>query len=122
MDVISAFPFCRVRRPTFIEVPTADPTSQLDGVLATLVGSLYGRRDAPLIWQDRLRCQMNLLGVKESLRVRCKFYHETKDVEMVAHVDDIFVVGCLKDVQDVSWLRKRSRKETQICWTKDGKQ
>ena len=29
------------------------------------------------------------------------FYHETKDVEMIAHVGDLFVVGCLKDVQDV---------------------
>ena len=44
---------------------------------------------------------MKLLGFKESLRVPCKFYQETKDVEMVAHVDDIFVVGCSKDVQDV---------------------
>ena len=29
------------------------------------------------------------------------FYHETKDVEMIAHVDDLFVVGSLEDVQDV---------------------
>ena len=49
-------------------------------------GSLYGTRDAPLIWQDCLRCQMKLLGFKESLRVPCVFYHETKDVEMIAHV------------------------------------
>ena len=28
------------------------------------------------------------------------FYHETQDVEMIAHFDDLFVVGCLKDVQD----------------------
>ena len=101
MDVKSAFLSLRARRLIFIEVPTADPRSQLDGALATLVGSLYGPRDAPLIGQDRLRCQMKLLGFKESLRVPCKFYQETKDVEMVAHVDDISVVGCSKDVQDV---------------------
>ena len=28
-------------------------------------------------------------------------YHKTRDVEMIAHVDDLVVVGCLKDVQDV---------------------
>ena len=99
--MISAFLFGRARRPIFIEVPTADPRNQLDGVLTTLVGSLYGPRDAPLIWQDRLRCRMKLLGFKESLRVPCKLYQETKDVEKVAHVDDIAVVGCSKDVQDV---------------------
>ena len=54
-----------------------------------------------MIWQDRLRCQMKVLGSKESLRVPCMFYHETKDVEMIAHVDDLFVAGCFKDVQDV---------------------
>ena len=42
---------------------------------------------------------MKLLGFKESFRVSCMFYHETKDVEMIAHVDDLFVAGCLKDVK-----------------------
>ena len=41
---------------------------------------------------------MKLLGFIESLRVQCMSYHETTDVEMIAHVDDLFVVGCLKDV------------------------
>ena len=43
-----------------------------------------------------------IVGIQRiTLRVPCKFYQETKDVEMVAHVDDISVVGCSKDVQDV---------------------
>ena len=28
-------------------------------------------------------------------------HHETTDVEMIAHVDDLFVVGWLKHTQDV---------------------
>ena len=70
----------------FVEVFIEDPRSQLDGVLAKVVGSLCGTRDAPMIWQDCLRCQVKLLGFTESLRVPCVFYHETKGVEMVAHV------------------------------------
>ena len=100
MDVKSAFFFRRVRRPIFIEVPTEGRRSQLDGVLAKWVGSLYGARDAPMIWQDCLRCQMKLLGFKESLRLPRMLYRETKGLEMIAHVDDLFV-GCLKDVQEV---------------------
>ena len=42
-----------------------------------------------MIGRDCLRGQIKL------------FNHETKGVEMIAHVDDLFVVGCLKDVQDV---------------------
>ena len=71
------------------------------GVLANVVGSLYGTHDAPMLSQDCLRCQMKLLEFKESLRAPCMFYHETEDVEMIADVDDLFMVGCLKDVQDV---------------------
>ena len=59
---------------------------------------------------------MNLLGFIESLRAACIFYHETKDVEMIAHVDDLFVVGCLKDVQEVY------RGLAVICWARDRKQ
>ena len=70
-------------------------------MLAKLVGSLYGTHDAPLSWQDCLRCQVKLLGFEEPRRVPCVFYHETKDIEMIAHGDDLFVVGGLKDVQDV---------------------
>ena len=91
----------RPRRPIFIEVPAEDPRSQLDGVLAKLVGSLYGTRDAPLVWQEWLRRQMKLLGFKESHRDPCMFYQETEGVEMIAHVNDLFVFGCLKDAQDV---------------------
>ena len=40
MDVKSAFLYGRARRPIIIEVTTEDPRSQLDGVLAKLVGSL----------------------------------------------------------------------------------
>ena len=75
-----------------------DPRSQLDGVLAKVVGSLCGTRDSPMIWQDCLRCQMNFLGSRASLSVPC---HETKGVEVIAQVDDFFVVGCLNDVQHV---------------------
>ena len=78
-----------------------DPRSQLDGVLVKVVGSSYGPRDSPMIWQDRLRFQMKLLGFKESLRVPCLFFHGTKGVEVIAEVDDLFVVGCLNDVKHV---------------------
>ena len=65
---------------------------------------------------------MKLLGFKESLRVPCMCYHDTKDVEMIAHVDDLFVVGCLKDVQDVyHCLADAFEMKMHICWTKDGK-
>ena len=78
MDVKSAFLNGRARRLIIIEVSTEDPGSKLHGVLAKVVRSLYGTRDAPKIWQDCLRCQMKVLGLKDSLRVPCMFYHETR--------------------------------------------
>ena len=49
MDVKSVFLHGRARRHIFIEVPMEDPRSQLDGVLAKVVGSLCGTRDVPMI-------------------------------------------------------------------------
>ena len=73
--------------------PEKTQGGQLDGVLAKLAGSLHGARDAPLIWQDCLRGTMKLMGFVESPRVPCMSYHETKDVEMIAHVDAWFRAG-----------------------------
>ena len=39
-----------------------------------------GARDAPMIWQECFRCQMKLLGFKESLRLPRMLYRETKGV------------------------------------------
>ena len=91
----------RARRHVFVKVPIEHPRSQLDGVLAKVVGSLCGTRDAPMIWQDCLRCQVKLLGFKESLHAPCLFFHEKQGVEVISQVDDLFVVGCLNDVEKV---------------------
>ena len=101
VDVKSAFLYGRARRPFFIEVPAEDPRSQEEGMLAKLIGSLYGTRDAPLIWQDCLRNEMKRLGFVESLRVPCLFFHAFMNVEMIFHVDDLFVVGPLENVKKV---------------------
>ena len=93
MDVKTAFSHFPARRPNFIEVPTEDPGSKLHGASPKVVGSLCGTRNTPLIWQDCFRCQMKVLGFSNLLRAPCMFHHETKKgVDMMAHVDDQFVV------------------------------
>ena len=51
------------------------------------------------------RCSNDLARLfpmlKESVGIQRITSHETKVVELIAHVDDLFVVGCLKHVQDV---------------------
>ena len=66
MDVTSVLLYGRFRRPILHRGSLReDPRRQLDGVLAKKVESLYGTRDAPMIWQDCLRGQMKLLGFKK---------------------------------------------------------
>ena len=101
MDVKSAFLYGPARRPIFVDVPAEDPRSQEEGMLAKLVGSLSGTRDAPLIWQDCLRNEMKRLGFVESLRFPCLFYHSFMNVEMIVHVDDLFVVCPLENGKKV---------------------
>ena len=115
MDVTSALLYGRFRRPILHRgSQREDPRSQLDGVLAKKVESLYGTRDAPMIWQDCLRCQMKLLGFKESLRSPCMFHRETKGVEMIAHVDAWFRAGGTLQHHSISPPVMLRRKEPQL--------
>ena len=80
----------RARRPIFVDVFAEDAGGRRK-VLAKLVRSLYGTGYAPSD-TDEVR------GFVEYLRVPCKFYLGSMDVEVIAHVDDLFVVENLKCV------------------------
>ena len=55
LDVKCAFLYGKMRRTVYIEPPTQDPRSQEYGVVGKLEKAMYGTRDAPLIWQGKVR-------------------------------------------------------------------
>ena len=58
-----------------------------------LVKSLYGTRDAPMIWAAEVSRTMQELGFKPCRSQPCVFYHRRHRVTAVVHVDDFLLCG-----------------------------
>ena len=61
--------------------------------------ALYGTRDAPMLWQDTLRAALVGLGFVETLVMPGVFRHPVHELELSAHVDDLFIVGLTEDLR-----------------------
>ena len=55
--------------------------------------AMYGLREAPAIWQSVVQDIMCKLGFEACVTVPCVYYHEDRDLVVVAHVDDFLVSG-----------------------------
>ena len=101
LDVASAFLYGAARRPLFIRLP--DGAQPQDGRcwIGRLKKSLYGTRDAPLIWHDLLTSTLKSIGFKHSVLNPGLLVHHERGLKLAVHVDDLLVTG-FKD--DVLWL------------------
>ena len=70
--------------------------------------AMYGTRDAPVIWQDHLRKTLLDTKFKESVTHLGVFEHETRDILLCVHVDDLLCTGLREDLM---WLQKQLLKE-----------
>ena len=66
VDVKSAFLYGAARRTIYIEFPEQDPMSG-GNVVGKLVKSMYGTRDAPLIWGAMVDSTIEELGFMKSM-------------------------------------------------------
>ena len=108
LDIKSAFLYGKARRKIAIELPPEDPRRDSGANVGLLNKSMYGTRDALMIWQDHFRGVLTAMGFKESLSVPCMFRHPETNVNIVVHVDDIFAVG---DEADLKWLIEQLKKQ-----------
>ena len=98
---------------------------------------MYGTRDAPQIWQNEVRTTMESLGFCMSILQASEYYHQSRGMIVIVHVDDFLCSGdeddlewlcdCLKDKYDLkrNVLHKGSNAEVRylnrsIRWTPEG--
>ena len=62
-------------------------------LVARLVKSLYGTRDAPQLWARHVGKTLRGLGYTETKGAPGVYCYKQKDVEITLHVDDFLVVG-----------------------------
>ena len=93
LDVRRAFLYGRIQRSVYIKLPPEDPRSGEAGVLGRLLRTMYGTRDAPLVWHDEVSKMMLSLGFRALASSPCTYAHDERGVLVVAHVDDFLLCG-----------------------------
>ena len=102
LDVKRAFLYGVARRKIFIKLPAEDPRSASGKWVGRLLRSMYGTRDAPMIWQAEVRAAMIDLGFRPSSTQPCVYFHDARQMEVITHVDDFFITGT---DDNLAWMR-----------------
>ena len=102
-DVKTAFLYGDARSLN-VELPPEDPLAASGRYVGKLERAMYGTRDARMIWQDHLWKTLLDLKFKQSVTHPGVFQHETRDILLCMHVDDLLCTG-LRD--SLMWLKKQ---------------
>ena len=83
-------------REVYIELP---PERRRPGICGRLVRSLYGTRDAPLLWERFAATQLKVMGFVRGSASSCVFCHVSRDLVVVVHGDDFVFAGVDADLE-----------------------
>ena len=95
----------------YVELPPEDPLEASGRYVGKLERAMYGTREAPMTWQDHLRKTLLDMKFKESVTHQGVFQHETRDILLCVHVDDVLCTGSRDDLM---WLKKQLMKEHEL--------
>ena len=102
MDVKCAFLYGKMKRHIFIELPTQDERYGDKNLVGKLVKAMYGTRDAPQICGDLVQETVASLRMQSSSMIQpFAYFHVSKKLFVVAHVDDFLCVG---PEENLMWL------------------
>ena len=73
--------------------------------------SLYGTRDAPQNWQEKLSSDLEEMQFQAGVYNPCIFYNQIRDISVMVHGDDYVAVGAEQDLQ---WLQTEIRKRYDV--------
>ena len=103
-DVKTAFLYGYVRRSLYVELPPEDPLAASGRYVGKLGRAMYRTQNAPMTWQDHLReTLLDMMKFKETFTYPGVFQHETRDIFLCVHVDNLLCTGLREDLM---WLKK----------------
>ena len=88
-----------------------DPLAASGLYVGKLERAMYVTRDAPMIWQDHLGKTLLVMKFKESVTHPGVFQHETRDIFLCVHVDDLLCTGLREGLM---WLKKQLLREYEL--------
>ena len=95
----------------YVELLPEDPLAASGRYVGKLERAMCGTRDAPMIWQDHLRKTLIDTKFKESATHPGVFQHETRDIFLCVHVDDLLCTGLR---EDLIWLKRQLSNEYEL--------
>ena len=78
------------------------------GFIGRLKKAMYGTRSAPRMWQKVVKQTMTDMGFSSCITTPCLYYHQARDIFVVAHVDDFL---CSGKVADIQWMKTELEKK-----------
>ena len=94
LDVKGAFLYGMARRHVFVRLP--------DGRVVKLIKSLYGTRDAPMIWADHLADTLTQLGLIRTKLNPAVWTTKDSQLHLAVHVDDLLISGSRQAVKELT--------------------
>ncbi len=107
MDVITAFLQGDIDEVVHVELPH----SYEDGKVCRLHRALYGLKQSPRLWQQKLRTTLNKLGYHPLPHDNCIYVTKERlsGIIIVTYVDDFLLLG--RDAQKIKALKETLSKE-----------
>ena len=100
LDVKRAHCAALARREVHVELPPELQKMYGSGVVARLLRSLYGTRDASTNWEFTIReVLVEGLGFLQGLASPCHYWHGERQLRVSVHGDDFTTLGTLINVQ-----------------------
>ena len=101
LDVKRAFLYGEVQRELYIEVPVEDERSCNGQMIGRLRKSMYGTQDAPAVWSRETKKMLMKRGFQASRIMPCLFHNAATGVCLIAHVDDLLLVGAQRELKSL---------------------
>ena len=93
LGVKGAFLYGSAKRDIYIELPIEDKRSHTSNQVGKLNNAMYGTREAPQIWQEVVKSKMESIGFRASMLHPSVYFHQERNLFVLAHVDDFMCLG-----------------------------
>ena len=98
----------------YMDVPPGFGTIQTVGKVCRLRKSLYGLKQSPRSWFDRLKRGIVAMGYQQTNAVHTEFFQQHKEhtTLLVVYVDDIIIIG--NNEGEIAQLKVQLGKEFEV--------